>query len=78
MQAQITKLAAVATMAIGLALGAVGSAAAMTSVPCFEPLDAGGGAGNARTPVLWLNTDADGTQRYGYMVGQHFVGFLAE
>ena len=77
MKAQMTKLAAAAAVAIGLALGAVGSAAATTTtVPRLEPLEAGGGAGNARTRGIELGTDGDGTPRYGYMVGQHFVGFL--
>ena len=75
MKAQTTRLAAVAAMAIGLALGAVGSAAATTTtVPRFEPLEAGGGAGNARAALVALGTDGDGTPRYGYMVGRYFVG----
>ena len=79
MVTQVAKLAAVVTTAIGLALGG-GAATGATTVtrPAWDGLDGAGGSGNARKQVVQLYTDEDGTQRYGYMVGQYFVGFLPE
>ena len=76
MRAQITKLAAVATMAVGLALGIGTAAATPVTVPHWEGLDGAGGRGNARVARVQLTNDQDGETRAGYMVGRHFVGFL--
>ena len=75
MQAQITKLAAVATMAMGLALTATPAGATTVTLPAWEGLDGAGGGGNARAAVVRLNAGQDGEQEPGYMVGRHFVGF---
>ena len=79
MKPQMTKLAAVAAIALSLAVG-VGTATGATTVtrPGWEGLDGAGGSGNARKQVFRLYTDDNGTQRYGYMVGQYFVGFTPE
>ena len=78
MRTQMTKLTAVAAMAIELALGTAGATTAATSVPCAEQLEAGGGVGNARPTVIGVRTDGDGAPPAGYMVGRFFVGFHPE
>jgi hypothetical protein len=74
----VTTLAAVAAMAIGVAVGTVEATAAATSIRGVEQLEAGGGAGNARTRVIDVGTNGDVTPRAGYMVGTDFLGFLPE
>jgi hypothetical protein len=77
MKAQLTKLAAVVAMAIGLVVGTTGATSAFTTVPWAERLVAGD-AGYDGKRMIEVSADGDGTPRAGYMVGRFFVGFLPE
>lgn len=77
MRAHVTKLAAVAAMALGLALGGgMGVGSTPLCLSQWDTLDEGSGSCNTRARVIRLETDENGEQRAGYMVGRHFVGFL--
>jgi hypothetical protein len=80
MRAQVTKLATVSTVAVWLMISGIATAMAE---PSFDPpgwttgMDGvADGPGNARASVVRLDTDENGEQRAGYMVGQRFVGIL--
>ncbi len=77
MRARMTKLAAVAVVAVGLAIGTMGAATASTADPCRD-LPVAGGGGSARAAMIQFSIDGDGTRRAGYAVGRFFVGFLPE
>jgi hypothetical protein len=75
MRAHVTKLTAVAAMAVGLALGGSAEGATPVTLPHWEGLDGAGGSGNARMEVVQLDSDRGGEARAGRMVGRSFVGF---
>ncbi len=77
MWAWMTKLTAVAVVAVGLAIGTGGAATASTADPCMD-LPVAGDGGNASTRGIQVNSDGAGTSRAGYIVGRFFVGFLPE